>query len=93
MSVRWLTPAHKDLSALVEWYEQNAPEVLSTVAQRIWDAAQSLTMFPHRGRPGFIDGTRELLVPQLPYMLVYKVQGSDVMILRLLHQHQNWPEV
>lgn len=24
MSVRWLTPAHKDLSALVEWYEQAA---------------------------------------------------------------------
>ena len=92
MLVRWLTPAKKDMLQLVDWYEHNAPEALSAVAQGIWDAAQSLDRLPYRGRPGLVDGTRELLISKLPYMLVYVVQGDEVSILRLLHQHQNWPD-
>lgn len=91
MSVRWLSTAEHDLSALVAWYEENAPDYLSPVAQQIWDASQSLQAMPLRGRTGLVDGTRELLVPCLPYMLVYVVTGEDVAILRLVHQHQNWP--
>lgn len=92
MLVKWLSPAEQDLSALVEWYENNAPECLASVAQCIWDAAQSLETLPQRGREGLVEGTRELLVPHLPYMLVYVVTPNEVAILRLLHQHQNWPD-
>lgn len=92
MSVRWLTPAREDMQALVNWYEENDADSLADVAQRIWDAAQSLVKLPSRGRPGIVEGTRELLIPRLPYMLVYVVKDKDVSILRLLHQHQNWPD-
>ena len=93
MFIKWLTPARQDIAALVEWYTHNAPEHLASVAQRIWDASLSLQTLPIRGRAGFVEGTRELLIPQSPYMLVYVIQGSEVVIVRLLHQHQRWPEV
>lgn len=92
MSVRWLLPASRDMKKLIEWHEENAPDILPDTAQKIWDASLSLNTFPNRGRPGFIKGTRELLIPRLPYMLVYTFDGSNVNILRLLHQHQNWPD-
>lgn len=93
MLVRWLSPAEQDLSNLVDWYEENAPDYLTQVTQQILKASLSLQNMPLRGRAGLVDGTRELLVPRLPYMLVYAVTESEVAILRLLHQHQNWPAV
>ena len=92
MSVRWVTPAEQDLSSLVDWYESHDPEYLTEVAEHIWEAAQSLSHFPERGRTGQVEGTRGLLIPNLPYMLVYVVKEETVVILRLLHQHQNWPD-
>ena len=93
MLIRWVTPAEQDLSSLVDWYEAHAPEYLTEVAEHIWEAAQSLRHFPDRGRTGYVEGTRELRIPRLPYMLVYAVEEDAVVILRLLHQHQNWPEL
>ena len=89
--VSWLPEAFSDLDAVAEWFREHAPEHLADIAQRIWDGAQSLDSLPHRGRPGAVDGTLEILVPRLPYKLVYTVRGNNVYILRLLHQHRQWP--
>lgn len=91
MSVRWLSPANEDVSRIINWYAQNSPDDLQIIAKGIWDTAQSLSRLPNRGRRGELEGTREILVPRLPYMLVYKVLDKNVAILRVLHQHQNWP--
>jgi len=92
MLIKWVSPAEQDLSSLVDWHESHAPEYLTEVAEQIWEAAQSLSRFPERGRIGQVDGTRELLIPKLPYILVYTINEEMIVILRLLHQHQNWPE-
>jgi toxin ParE1/3/4 len=41
---------------------------------------------------GRIAGTRELVVPPLPYIIVYQVKSSAVHILRVYHGARNWPE-
>lgn len=91
MLINWLSTAEEDLLYLESWYRVNAPEYLTDVAQAIWDAANSLSSLPNRARPGAVPGTRELLVPDTPYMLVYVVTADTVAILRLLHQYQKWP--
>jgi toxin ParE1/3/4 len=50
-----------------------------------------LLTFPGRGRPGKKQGTRELMLASLPYLVVYVVTGDIVHIARLLHGAQKWP--
>ncbi|MGA2404250.1 MAG: type II toxin-antitoxin system RelE/ParE family toxin [Syntrophobacteraceae bacterium] len=40
---------------------------------------------PGMGRPGRVDGTRELIIPGLPYILSYVAKGRTVTILRVMH--------
>jgi toxin ParE1/3/4 len=48
-------------------------------------------MFPNRGRPGKKEGTRELIMSLLPYMMIYTVRGDAVYVVRILHGAQQWP--
>lgn len=43
------------------------------------------------GRIGRARGTRELVFPDLPYIVVYRVTDS-VEILALVHAARQWPE-
>jgi toxin ParE1/3/4 len=48
----------------------------------------------HVGRPGRVEGTRELAFPPLPYIAVYEIAGDrdEVRLLRILHGAQQWPQ-
>ena len=47
---------------------------------------------PLSGRDGRVSGTRELVVPGLPYIVAYRVTASSAQILRVLHGTQRWPD-
>jgi plasmid stabilization system protein ParE len=44
------------------------------------------------GRPGRVEGTRELVVPRTPYIIPYTVIGDRVMILSIIHSARQWPD-
>ena len=49
-------------------------------------------MFPYRGRLGRVSGTRELPLPPLPFIVVYRILGLDaVEIVNVIHGSQRWP--
>ena len=54
-------------------------------------AVEQLADHPHRGRPGRVKGTRELVISGTPYVVAYRVEADAVVILRLLHGAQRWP--
>ncbi|MGA2375364.1 MAG: type II toxin-antitoxin system RelE/ParE family toxin [Candidatus Sulfotelmatobacter sp.] len=91
MRLRWTTPAADDLYTIVEHIQQDNPVAASEVAQAIYDGCDGLRRFPYRGRPGRIDGTRELVFPGLPYIVVFRVQNQVVEIARIYHGAQDWP--
>jgi toxin ParE1/3/4 len=62
------------------------------ITRAIYESVRSLKTLPNRGRPGRIKKTRELLVPKLPYIIVYRVLQGGVAIVRILHGAQRWPE-
>lgn len=61
------------------------------VASLIRVALNRLTAFPSLGRAGRLAGTRELVIPRMPYIAIYVVRGDEVVIQRVLHQRQQWP--
>lgn len=55
----------------------------------IYHGCEALKAFPHRGRPGRINGRRELVFA--PYIAVYQVKEQSVEISRVYHGAQDWP--
>jgi toxin ParE1/3/4 len=40
---------------------------------------------PEIGRPGRVNGIRELVVADTPFIVPYRLVGSEIQILRVLH--------
>lgn len=89
----WKPHAIGDLQALQRYIAADNPMAASAVSRRIRDAATSLGPFPWRGRAGRVNGSRELVVSGTPYLIAYMVEGEDVIILRVIHGSQDWPDV
>ena len=86
--INWTELALDDLSEIQQFITQDNPFAARTLAARIVEAAESLTEFPDRGRPGDEPGTRELSNVRL-YVIVYRVLETEVQILRVWHGAQN----
>lgn len=84
--------AQADHGAIFDYIETDSPQASITVDDRIRLQVESLAQFPERGRPGRVEGTRELVILRTPYIAAYRVQGRAVRILRILHGARRWPE-
>ena len=91
MQVRWTLKALVNLDDAVEYIAGDNITASADVAQRIWDAAQMLTLQPGIGRPGRVSGTHELVISGLPYILPYVEKEGAVIILRVMHTSIKWP--
>lgn len=91
MEIRWSPEAAADFAGIVGYIHKENPSASGRVAQTIYDSATSLESFPNRGRPGRIDGTRELVLAPLPFLLIYRLKRDAVEIVRVLHGLQRWP--
>ena len=92
MQVRWTTPAAQDLEDISLYIQKDSDSAARAVAKALFDAANSLNLLPSRGRVGRVPGTRELVVPGLPYIVLYEVADTAVQILHIYHGARNWPE-
>ena len=92
MRIEWSAHAVSDLKAISEYIEQDRNlETANRVTRTIYDTVQSLRTMPYRGRYGRIENTRELVVPRLPYIVVYRVFEERELILNVVHGAQRWP--
>lgn len=89
MEVRWSTPAAEDLEHIFRRIEKDNPTAARETVKAIYDGCEALRDFPHRGRPGRINGRRELVFS--PYVAVYQVKEHTVEISRIYHGAQDWP--
>jgi plasmid stabilization system protein ParE len=54
-------------------------------------AVAKLETMPRLGRPGRVEGTRELVIARSPYVIVYVVGAAQDSIVRVLHGAMRWP--
>jgi addiction module RelE/StbE family toxin len=88
--IRW-APAAQDLQGISDYLREHHPAFARPTIQKLYKAAHSLKQFPNRGRMGQKDGTRELVVAPMPYIIVYGVEPDMVHILRIIHASEDWP--
>ena len=91
MKIEWSPEAASDFSAIVAYIHERNPSAAVRIAHALFDSVDSLKTFPDRGRSGRVDGTRELVLAPLPFVVVYRVRGNELEIARLLHGSQRWP--
>jgi toxin ParE1/3/4 len=91
MRVQWTTDAAHDLTCVVERIREDNPAAAQRVAKRIYTSVAELRKFPHRGRLGLADNTRDLVFPPWPYIAVYEIIEDQVQVLRIRHAAQDWP--
>jgi plasmid stabilization system protein ParE len=71
MRIRWTPPAVADLQSISDYLKEHHPHYRQPTIRKLYDRIRSLKNTPHLGRPGRIEGTRELLFPPMPYIAVY----------------------
>ena len=87
MTVLWAPAALQDVERIYDYIASFNQPAAKRIASRLFEAGVDLARFSERGRPAE-DGTRELTIVW-PYVLVYEVLPSDVMILRIWHGAQD----
>lgn len=92
MTIRWTLPATQDLKSIADYItERSGEERAYGVIRSIYSAVQSLEQMPYRGRLGRTAGTRELVLTNLPFLVVSRVYDNHVEILRIVHGARQWP--
>jgi addiction module RelE/StbE family toxin len=88
----WRRQALDDLIELQAFMGKDNAGAAARTAQRIRSAVERLASLPRLGRPGRIQGTRELVVPRTPYIMPYRLKADEVQILRVYHAARSWPK-
>lgn len=92
MRVRWLRTALLNLDREAAYIARDNPRVAAEFVIHLRDSALMLGEQPNLGRAGRIPGTRELVIPNSPYIIPYRVRNESVEILRVFHTARKWPE-
>jgi toxin ParE1/3/4 len=79
--------AEDDIDRIFAWIAKDNPRAAADMVSRIRDRINRLELGPlaHMGRPGFVEGTRELV--EYPYVIVYKVfeERREILVLSIVH--------
>jgi toxin ParE1/3/4 len=97
MRIRWTDPAQTDFLEILGYTARDDPAAAGRVGRRLLSAIDILAGQPRLGRPGRVAGTRELVIPRLPYVAVYRIteprrtSHGEVEVLRIIHGARRWP--
>ena len=83
MTLDWTTPARRDLDRIWHFNVARGEEKAIAIEDRLIAAAAALLTNPQIGRPGAVPGTRERIVRESQYLLVYEILDDGIRILRV----------
>ena len=77
MNIEWLPSAVTTLGAQLSYIAERNPQAAVDMGDAIEAAVSRLADFPESARPGRVQGTRELVVPATPFIVVYRIEATD----------------
>lgn len=83
--------AARELDDIFDWISNENPGAAADIVRRIRVRISRLAIagLTHIGRPGLVEGTRELVEP--PYIIAYVVDeaADEIMVLSIMHGARN----
>jgi toxin ParE1/3/4 len=92
MSLKWIRQALQDLRHLHDYIADDNPAAARRMVARVRQAAGHLSRNPYMGRAGRVPETRELAIAGTPYIVAYRIDGTQVHIVAVIHGAMRWPE-
>jgi toxin ParE1/3/4 len=92
VKLRYTQRARRQLDAIHDYLTERNPDAALRVVTRIREFTRLLEEHPSIGRMGTLPDTRELVVPRLPYIIVYRMGRKDkecAEILAVFHTAQD----
>jgi addiction module RelE/StbE family toxin len=90
--IAWLQAALEDLRGIHDYIARDNPKAARRVVKVIRGDVKILCDHPAIGRPGRIEGTRELVIVRYPYIVAYRETPRAAEILAIVHSSRRWPE-
>jgi addiction module RelE/StbE family toxin len=79
-----------DREAIMIYVAQDNPAAAIDLDLEFESKAENARLRPKLYKPGRVSGTREIVV-RPNYVMVYRVLGEVVEVLRVLHAAEKWP--
>jgi addiction module RelE/StbE family toxin len=79
-----------DRDAIMDHIAQDNPSAAIDLDLQFEAKAENARLRPRLYKAGRVKGTREIVV-RPNYVLVYRITGNVVEVLRVLHAAQQWP--
>jgi toxin ParE1/3/4 len=92
VTLRYSRCARRQLENIHSYIHERSPEAATRVIARIRRSANLLGDFPSLGPHGLVEGTRELIVVGLPYVIIYRPaadRNDAIDILGVYHSAQD----
>jgi toxin ParE1/3/4 len=92
MKIIYTPAANQDLDAIEAYIFKDNPSAAIDVILTIVDKVETIIVYtPSIGRKGRILGTREFILNDLPYIIIYRVKDEALEILRIVHTSRKFP--
>jgi toxin ParE1/3/4 len=80
-----------DLEGVYDWIAKDNPSAAKAVVERMFASIEHLAAHPYMGHAGRDEGTREWVVPRLPYIVVYEVDetAQAIVVVAVVHGAQD----
>jgi toxin ParE1/3/4 len=91
LRILWTRRASAQLEAAYYFVVEENVSAAEKQLDIIKRSVEQLANFPEMGRLGRVHDTRELVIQSTPYIVAYRLKGSIVEILALLHGARRWP--
>ena len=77
----------RNLDDILTYIAHDSPAIAQRVIQDIRESIRILEEFPNVGRKGTVEGTRELVMVQSPYIVIYRFLPNidEVQVLDVVH--------
>jgi toxin ParE1/3/4 len=85
LRVDWTLAADADLESIVAYIAEDNPRAAAGMVMKIIQIVEDhLSQTPAMGRPGRVPKTRELIVPDTPYIVAYRIKDKNLEVLRVI---------
>jgi toxin ParE1/3/4 len=91
IQIEWTPLAESEAREIHRYIAEDSIAAADRQLDLLLESIQGLSRFSAKGRTGRVHGTRELVVPGTPYIVVYRLVDTTIQILSILHGARRWP--